>query len=397
MPSELYISYDGIMEPLGQSQVVRYMERLSPEYSIHLISFEKSDDLLDVFRLEALKESLKRHGIKWTRLTYHKRPAVFATLLDILNGLTVAGWILFRHKIKIIHARSYVPSLIAVLLKKITNVSFIFDMRGFWADERVDGDIWLANSNIFRITKWLEKQFFINADYVVSLTNAAVDEIRTFPYLVNRMPKIQVITTCTDLKLFKPLSEVTSNARSFTLGYVGSVGVWYLFDEALRCFIEIKKTIPEAKLHIFNKGDHDYIFRHIKKLGIDTKSVLVESGDHTDVVNAMQLMDAGVFIIKPVYSKLASAPTKLGEFLGCGVPCLCNTNVGDMAQIVEKEGVGVALKGFSEEEINNSVSRFLTLIKEPDIKRDCRNAALKHFSLDDGVKLYNEIYQSLLN
>jgi len=270
-------------------------------------------------------------------------------------------------------------------------------MRGFWADERVDGDIWLANSNIFRITKWLEKQFFINADYVVSLTNAAVDEIRTFPYLVNRMPKIQVITTCTDLKLFKPLSEVTSNARSFTLGYVGSVGVWYLFDEALRCFIEIKKTIPEAKLHIFNKGDHDYIFRHIKKLGIDTKSVLVESGDHTDVVNAMQLMDAGVFIIKPVYSKLASAPTKLGEFLGCGVPCLCNTNVGDMAQIVEKEGVGVALKGFSEEEINNSVSRFLTLIKEPDIKRDCRNAALKHFSLDDGVKLYNEIYQSLLN
>ena len=47
MPSVLYISYDGIMEPLGQSQVVRYMERLSPEYSIHLISFEKRDDLLD--------------------------------------------------------------------------------------------------------------------------------------------------------------------------------------------------------------------------------------------------------------------------------------------------------------------------------------------------------------
>lgn len=39
----LYISYDGILEPLGYSQVLKYMESLSKDFEITLISFEKID------------------------------------------------------------------------------------------------------------------------------------------------------------------------------------------------------------------------------------------------------------------------------------------------------------------------------------------------------------------
>ena len=37
----LYISYDGMLEPLGQSQVIPYLGMLSKKYKIFLISFEK--------------------------------------------------------------------------------------------------------------------------------------------------------------------------------------------------------------------------------------------------------------------------------------------------------------------------------------------------------------------
>ena len=40
----LYISYDGILEPLGQSQVLSYLEKLSKKRVVHLISFEKHSD-----------------------------------------------------------------------------------------------------------------------------------------------------------------------------------------------------------------------------------------------------------------------------------------------------------------------------------------------------------------
>jgi hypothetical protein len=40
----LYISYDGMLEPLGQSQVLAYREKLAPGRRIHLVSFEKTGD-----------------------------------------------------------------------------------------------------------------------------------------------------------------------------------------------------------------------------------------------------------------------------------------------------------------------------------------------------------------
>ena len=36
----LYITYDGLLEPLGQSQVLAYQERLAEDFDIFLLSFE---------------------------------------------------------------------------------------------------------------------------------------------------------------------------------------------------------------------------------------------------------------------------------------------------------------------------------------------------------------------
>ena len=61
----LYISYDGMLEPLGQSQVVAYLERLAPGRRIHLISFEKAADWSDQNRRSAIGERLRSAGIAW--------------------------------------------------------------------------------------------------------------------------------------------------------------------------------------------------------------------------------------------------------------------------------------------------------------------------------------------
>ncbi|MBU4443919.1 hypothetical protein KJ656_02400, partial [bacterium] len=141
-------------------------------------------------------------------------------------------------------------------------LKYVFDMRGFWADERVDGCLWPKDGWLYHMAKGLESRFLLAADRVVSLTQAAVEEMRCFPYLQARMPKFEVITTCTDLDLFKPDASEQSTQkddRPFTLGYVGTVGVWYLFDETLQCFKLLRQVIPDARLHILNRGDHAYI------------------------------------------------------------------------------------------------------------------------------------------
>lgn len=392
----LYVSYSGMLEPLGQSQVLAYQERLAAKYRIHLVSFERPEDLARAEEREAVASRMKAAGIHWHPLRYHKRPSALATAWDILAGTVTGLRLARRHGLSIVHARSYVASVMALIITRLTGAKYVFDMRGFWADERVDGGLWPAGGRLYRIAKWFEQRFLLNADCVVSLTQAAVNEMRTFPYLEARMPRFELITTCADLELFHPSETALRPAdRPFTLGYVGSVGVWYLFDETLRCFQLLRERLPHARLHILNRGGHDYIQERMAALNIDPAAVEVEATDHAGVGGAMRRMNAGVFFIKPVYSKTASAPTKLGEFLGCGVPCLSNAGVGDMAAILEKEQVGVAVERFDEPAMREAIDRLIQLTQTPGINARCREIALRHFSLDEGVRRYDRIYRSL--
>ncbi|MCI5217624.1 MAG: glycosyltransferase [Candidatus Electrothrix sp. LOE2] len=395
----LYLSYDGMLEPLGQSQVLAYLERLAEKHKIFLISFEKVSDWQEIEKREALRRRIKKAGITWMPLRYHKRFSALSTAFDIAQGTVIGTWIVFRHRIQIVHARSYVSSVIALVLKKLFRLKYIFDMRGFWADERVDGGLWPKNCQVYHTAKWFEKQFLLSADCVVSLTHVAVSEMKTFSYLQNRMPRFDIITTCTALELFKRVEpeEAEKNNWPFILGYVGSVGTWYLFDEALKFFKRLQHRIPSAVLHILNRGDHNYIRERISAADLSAESFWLDIADHAGVSGAMQRMDVGIFFYKPAYSKLATAPTKLGEFLGCGVPCISNIGVGDIQGILEGERVGVVLEDFSDRETDLGVKRLIDLTNEPDIQSRCRQAAEKYFSLENGVKVYDRIYRDLLN
>jgi glycosyltransferase involved in cell wall biosynthesis len=259
----LYITYDGLLEPLGQSQVFQYLKKLAEHHEITLVSYEKAPDWA---KRKALEKSVKEVGIRWVSLRYHKRPSALATAYDLLVGLFLCSYLSIRYRIQIVHARSYVPSVIALALKRIFNKRFIFDMRGFWADEKVDAGHWRTHSRIYRVAKWFEKQFLTHADVVVSLTHAGVSAMQQFPYLKNRLPQFEVISTCTNLELFRP--SVENSKHLFTIGYVGTTGNWYLFDPVMACFKILLKIRPNTRFLIINRGEHEYIQERLSAYGI---------------------------------------------------------------------------------------------------------------------------------
>lgn len=390
----LYISYDGMLEPLGQSQVLAYLKRLAADRRIHLISFEKVGDWANVLDRESVARDITAAGIAWHPLRYHKRPSALATAWDIACGTALGLWLVTRHRLRIVHARSYVPSVMALVLKRLTGVKYLFDMRGFWADERVDGGLWPRDGRMYRAAKWFERRFLLAADHVVSLTQAAVREMTCFDYLQKRMPPFTVIPTCADLARFMPVARQRSG-EVFVLGYVGSAGTWYLFDEAVACFALLLRMRPDARFLIVNRGEHGYISERLAAAGIPASSVELTTASHADMPRQMARMDAGVFFIRPVFSKQASAPTKLAELLGCGIPCLGNSGVGDMADVLEGERVGVALKSFDERALKHGLDQLLELAADPATRTRCVTAARKHFSLEEGVARYRTIYASI--
>ncbi len=390
----LYLTYDGILEPLGQSQVLRYLERLSLNRKIILISFEKSADWYLGERRKIMREQLQATGIVWMPLRYHKRPSAFATAYDIVQGILAGTWVVCRYRVTIVHARSYVPSVMAFTLKKIFHLKIIFDMRGFWADERIEGGLWPRSGRMYKLAKWFERRFLLNADHVVSLTHSAAQIIHSFDYLQGRLPPLTVIPTCADLNRFKPFSY-EFKPSPFVLGYVGTVGTWYLFDEVVACVAILLRMKPEARFLVVNRGEHDYIRQRLQAAGVPESALEIRSVTNEEVPALMARMHAGIFFIKPVFSKQASAPTKLAEFLGCGIPCLGNAGVGDMAKVLEGERVGVVINSFDESSLQQGLKQLLNLSANPEVTGRCVAAAHKHFSLDEGVARYQAIYESL--
>jgi glycosyltransferase involved in cell wall biosynthesis len=365
-----------------------------------VVSYEKAEDWADLERREALTAAVRAAGLHWVPLRYHQRPSAPATAYDLAVGLLVCSALCRRHGVRLVHARSYVPAVLAVILQRVFGTRFVFDMRGFWADERVEAGLWPTGSRMYRAAKWFERRFLEHADVVVSLTQAGAAVLRESPAFPVKPRRVVVIPTCTDLATFTPAPlEGMIRARdraTFTLGYVGNAGLWYLFDVALQCFAALLALRPGARLLVLNRGQHDYIRERFVAYHLPQERLTVKAVEHTAVAGEVRAMDAGVFFIRPTFAKLASAPTRLGEYLGSGVPCLANAGVGDVERILEGEKAGVVLHRLDVEEIRKGVRRLVDLAEAPDTASHCRAVAEKYFDLAGGIAAYRRLYAELL-
>lgn len=267
--SVLYISYDGLMEPLGQSQVFQYLQKLAQGHEITLVTYEKKSDWSDKARRDYILQATQKAGIRWIPLRYHKSPTTLATLYDLTVGFIVCIYLCIRYRIRIVHTRGFVISVLGLGLKRAVGPRLIFDTRSFWPDERVELGIWRKESLIYRISKWLERRLLIKADVIVALTQKAVDQMQQYPFLQDQSKRFEVIPTCTNLDLFCPASDCNDHAqnlnnRPFTLGYVGNAGSVYLFDAVLVCFKILERRRPDTRLLIINRNDHAYILERLQ-------------------------------------------------------------------------------------------------------------------------------------
>ena len=180
----LFISYDGMTDPLGQSQVIPYLKGLSEKgFIVHLLSCEKKEALAQ--NKTAVEKILKDANIQWHPLNYTKNPPVFSTLLDIIKLRKTAKKIHKLHGLDMVHTRPGVPALVGLWMKKKLGVKFLNDIREFYADSRVEGNMWnLRNplyKTVFRFFKRKEAEAVQQSDGIVCLTYAAQKIIEQWP------------------------------------------------------------------------------------------------------------------------------------------------------------------------------------------------------------------------
>lgn len=399
MKKILYLSYDGMTDPLGQSQVLPYLKKLSSDFEIHVISCEKSE-LYSKYKVD-IEKTTYNSNISWHPLIYNKFPPILSTVWDLLKILFLAFRLNKKYIFDIVHCRSHLTALLGMLFKKSTGTPFIFDMRSFFPDERVDGNLWPQSKIIYRLVYKFFKKKEIDmlqyADQNVVLTNAA-KQILFSNYGINN---IAVIPCCADFDHFnftKISDEEMQEARvdlniksnQFVLTYLGSIGTWYKLPEMLMFFKELKKVKQNAVFIFFTGSSDELIYEEAKILNIDPSDIRIKFVTRENLPKYLMISTASIFFIQNTYSKLASSPTKHAELMGLGIPVIANQGIGDTDQIILESNSGTLIN-------LNKVSPFKDCILSIDqlIKIDrnlIRNSGKEIFELKRGVDIYKSIY-----
>jgi len=280
-------------------------------------------------------------------------------------------------------------------------------MRGFWADERVDGGLWNLSNPIFnyiyKFFKRKEIEFFSQSDSVISLTENGKSEIHSWESVPNNPIPIEVIPCCVDAEFFDYTkidqnsiralkTKIHINKESYILSYLGSIGTWYLLEEMLDFFIVLKKSIPSAIFLFITQDDKKKILGVSRAKGISDEDIFIIKAQRNEVPLLASLSNSSIFFIKPSYSKKASSPTKQGELMALGIPIICNDGVGDTSSIVKKYESGIVIDAFN---INNYEKAIEDLVSMKFEKAKIRAGAMDYFSLEKGVEKYANVYSKI--
>ncbi len=402
-PRVLYLSYDGMTDPLGQSQVLSYQRKLSQQgFSSHILSFDKPD--LYAKGKYAVLKSLEGYDVTWHSLPYTKSPPVLSTLNDISAGWSKiqALYKQFGH-FDIVHCRGYITPILGRRCKKKYGSKFIFDMRGWWPDEKLESGLWNSPiyKPVYKYYKHLERKFFQDSDFSISLTVAGQVEAERLGY--KKKEQIGVIPTCVDFSVFPPFNETTRDevrqelkipTDAKVLLYSGSLGGNYGTDILLEIFREMLLLEPSAILLVLSRTDRSVLDAELALFNIPLDKVRLASANYNGVYRYLMAGDIGTIVYKPTYSVIGRSPTKLGEYWACGLPAVALSGVGDLDYLIETYPEGGALIPQADAAgYQLALKALLAKTPNPDL---LRKYAYDYYDLEQGVLRYKSFYQALL-
>jgi len=371
LPPLTYLTVDALADGVGASQVVPYVEGLARRglhVTVHSFEHAGSDPHTDA--------RLRTCGVDW-------RPHAFGAPgsrggLGRVARLARAG-----RRAELVHARGDLAAAAAMLGGA---ERWVWDVRSFFADQRIELGTLRGGSLEDRTLRRIEQRSARSADGVVTLSQAALPvlEARHGPGLV---AKATVIPTCVDLDRFVGAPMPTSD--SLELLFSGSLNRYYDVPTMLRLTRHVRLRRP-TQLTVLSPGSTPW------EATLDSADVRRRSATPRDVPEHLRASHAGLSVCRSDLgdSLRAAMPTKIAEFLASGRPVVVNAGLGDMDALVRGHRCGVVLHGTDDTSLDRAAAELLALVDDPATPDRCRDLAEEHFGIDRAVDRLIRVYES---
>lgn len=402
----LYISHNGMLEGLGHGQVLPYLRGLARRgVDIDLLSYEAEGT--EPSAIEELHGSLATSGIRWTAIPRRRDTRLVVKLAESATGALHALTTALRRRPDIVHGRSYLPTAVAdVVATLVPRARLVFDCRGMVGDEYVDARHWTQDRLEYKLVKRYEARAFYRAEGVVVLTEALKRWITARRWFGPRT-HVEAIPCCVDLETFDfhPAARVRLRRElgvddKLVVLYSGSLGSWYREEDLARFAGILKKRAGRPIAFVLlTRAAPGELVGLLKREGLTEDEIVVRSVKPPEMPSYLSLGDIGLSFIKSCFSKKGSSPTKVAEYLACGLPVVLNGDIGDQSDLAEERDACVVVETFSDDELTNAADAALALAVRPleERVRVGRRVADLRFGLERvGVARYERMYRTIV-
>ncbi|MFL5902036.1 MAG: glycosyltransferase [Solirubrobacterales bacterium] len=396
----LYLCYLSLEDPLVHSQVVAYLAGLAERgHVVHLMTFEAR---LSPRRSRQFAAELDSRGIVWHRRRYHKRPSLPATAFDVLAAGLAAARLVRRHRLEAVHARSHMPAAMGLIAARLAPARLIFDIRGLMAEEYVDAGNWKPGGMPYRLTQWVQRAALRRADGVVTLTEAVrphLSEAKAGPGAT------LVIPCCADVERIAERSPERAATRAEleigdrpTMVYVGKFTGWYMEREMADFVAAARRAEPELLFLVVTQADPAPMLRELDRCEIGPADYRVLRAEPGEIGRYLAAADVGLSFVRPCFSKIASSPTKIGEYLAAGLPIVSTAGIGDVDALLRENSVGALVEDLSSAGYEVAATTVRQLRQDPAARRRCATVARENLSLREvGIPRYDALYRHIVS
>jgi glycosyltransferase involved in cell wall biosynthesis len=258
--------------------------------------------------------------------------------------------------------------VIGLWIKKLLpHTKFVFEVRDLWPDAAIEmGE--LNNKALIKLSYFLEKSFYRNADHIIAVTESFKKMIVKKGY---DSKKVSVVRNGSDL-IFKivnvpvELSQKYNSESNFIIAYAGNLGIAQNLLTVLKTaekFINenviflIIGTGPQEKLLKDYALDHD--INNVSFIGELPKE---------EVSKYFSLADCGLIPLKDISVFERTIPSKLFDYMSASLPILLGVK-GEANDILLDSRAGIAYYPDDPDDLKDKI---LFLKSNPHILADFR-------------------------
>ena len=387
MKTCLYFSYDGLLDPLGQSQILPYIKNLNQNgYKFIIISYEKTHHAKKT--INKLKNKLLENDILWKPL-YFRRSRIFF-LYRFLLGAFYINFFHLRKNIDLVHLRGGIPGLIYLI--SFCRNKYLYDLRAFWG-QSADGGIVKYDSIAYKLLLNIEKKLIKGASGLIVLDKSG----HTY---VNRKYKLdipfEIIPTSTNVEKYN--LEKKANKSIINFVYLGGVRYPpYNINSALLFVENIRSSGFRCKIDFINNNEHNIIKKVLRQDKFKKIKFSIKSLDHNEVYKILSKYDVGfIFLANGKWIRMSS-PTKIGEYLAAGLVIIGNKGIAVIDRL-SKESKCVESINFNKEGFHYDNEKIQTLLKKINNfqnRKESNSLAKKYYSLKNANAQYLKIYKKI--